>query len=123
MSQARPMRLFRSLRKLEKLFADLLDLTSLIGLGFSLFWIVTFLTTSPNVTVNQGGVLIQGVPFSWVVFGFVATSAAHAYRSLKAFLHSVGVQDLLLRIEHGGYNSWRRVFYLAEPHRASSRTL
>ncbi len=115
------MRPFGFLRRLEKLFAILLDLTSLVGLGFSTLWIITFLTSSPSVAVTQNGVTIQGVPFSWVVYGLVATSAAHAYRSLKAFLRSIGFHDFLGRIELAELTTWKHVFSFFETTRRPAR--
>jgi len=94
----------RFIVRMERAIESLMSLVSLVGFISTLYLLLIFLTTPPQITIAESGVgvqgiyqytvrniTIQGVPFFWVFTSLVSLSAGHTYHSAKhLFLHAKG---------------------------------
>lgn len=65
---------------------SVIDLVTALGVGTSAYWVWVFITAPSAIEVGSNGVIIKGVPFSYVVYSLFSMSLGGAYRSIKTLV-------------------------------------
>jgi len=84
------------IHRIERFFDLLMSLATVVGFFSTVYLVWIFLHTQPTVVVGtenvgvsglsiaqENTVVIQGIPFFWVLTSLVSLSAGHVYRSAK----------------------------------------
>ncbi len=101
------------LLKVEKFFDLLMSFATIVGFASTMYLVWIFINHPPNIVVGtenvgvqglslaqENTVVIQGIPFFWVLTSLVSLSAGHVYRSAKHLLLTLAGKNYFPHAPH-----------------------
>ena len=101
------------IHRVERFFDVLMSFATLVGFASTMYLVYIFLNAPPKVysgTENVGvsglsfnqvnTVVIQGIPFFWVLTSLISLSAGHTYRSAKHLILSLAGKNYFPHAPH-----------------------